>query len=173
MNTTYHNAYLDRTVFVPFQIRTPGDDGFRMVPGAERDVRSFCWAWWTFLEIDPELLPRDLEGASQENLIRFRRSDQRAKALAAACEVAVFNRQYHPALGDMFGFLCTVRSGAVSEADFHAIMGIPTPAAAIASAEAIAVAIDCLPVGKDIRTRLKGHVQAHIELLRRIGGDPA
>lgn len=44
---------------------------------------------------------------------------------------------------------------------------------AVASAEAIAVAIDCLPVGKDIRTRLMGHVQAHIELLRRIGGDPA
>jgi hypothetical protein len=44
---------------------------------------------------------------------------------------------------------------------------------AIASAESFIVAIDCLPVGKDIRTRLKGHVQSHIELLRRIGGDPA
>lgn len=44
---------------------------------------------------------------------------------------------------------------------------------AIASAESFAVAIDCLPVGKDIRNRLQSHVHAHIELLRRIAGDPA
>lgn len=44
---------------------------------------------------------------------------------------------------------------------------------AIASAESFTVAVDCLPVGKDIRNRLQAHVRAHIELLRRIGGDPA
>lgn len=173
MSVTYHKAYLDRTVFVPFQIRTPGDDGFRMAPGAERDMRSFCHAWWSFLKVDPELLPRDLEGATAENIIRFRRSDERAKALASFCEVEVFKRQYHPALGDMYAFLCTVLNGTVSSADFNAIMGVPSIETAVSSAEAIAVAVDCLPVGKDIRNRLQAHVRAHIELLRRIGGDPA
>lgn len=42
---------------------------------------------------------------------------------------------------------------------------------AIASAESFAVAIDCLPVGKDIRNRLQAHIQAHIDLLRRCAGD--
>lgn len=44
---------------------------------------------------------------------------------------------------------------------------------AIASAEGFAVAIDCLPVGKDIRNRLQSHIQAHIYLLRLASGDPA
>jgi transcriptional regulator with XRE-family HTH domain len=44
---------------------------------------------------------------------------------------------------------------------------------AIASAESFAVAIDCLPVGKDIRARLQAHIQAHIYLLRRCAGESA
>jgi len=44
---------------------------------------------------------------------------------------------------------------------------------AIASAESFAVAIDCLPVGKDIRNRLQAHVRAHIDLLRSCAGDAA
>lgn len=67
-------------------------------------------------------------------------------------------------------------SGVVSESQALDIQPADlgaTVAEAIASAESFTVAVDCLPVGKDIRNRLQAHVRKHIELLRRIGGDPA
>jgi hypothetical protein len=39
---------------------------------------------------------------------------------------------------------------------------------AIATAEAFGIAIDALPVGKDIRTRLKSHLDAHIATLQAL-----
>lgn len=40
---------------------------------------------------------------------------------------------------------------------------------ALLEAEALRVAIDALPVGKDIRTRLQAHLDRHLETLRGLG----
>ena len=40
---------------------------------------------------------------------------------------------------------------------------------ALASAEAFRLAIDALPVGRDIRSRLAAHLDAHIATIRAIG----
>lgn len=43
-------------------------------------------------------------------------------------------------------------------------------AQAIAQARAFAAMVDALPVGRDIRNRLAGHLQAHVELLEHLHG---
>lgn len=171
MNASYHARAHSVAAFVPYQIRTPRDDGFHFVPRDDADRRGFCRKWWAFLGVDEELLPRTIDPLTPEGREAIDRTEARVAALKAFCEEEVFRRKYHPSLGDMHALLCSVSSGEVSRDEFNTIMGGPASIQAVASAEAIAVAIDCLPIGADIRERLNAHVQEHITLLRRISGD--
>lgn len=153
MSTAYHNETYERTAFVHgSHDETSASEGSWALPPEARarlqdEVR---------LAGGPSKVARatGLQGGTLNKILNGA-GDVGASRLAAICAACGVTMDYI-----LTGVAPEPVQPALASADL-----------AIASAETFAVAIDCLPVGKDIRNRLQAHIQAHIYLLRRCAGE--
>lgn len=196
MSATYHKPTALCTANVPSQNetepkRTPAMDGFQIMPAHRSEAGNVRWNL-IFLDFADFLqVPRAevLSGGrwTQRTVLEVAATsagyDPRCVG-ALESSGGAYRRKFAAAAALGFDPIYLWPARAVTwPIKYQTLNGYARAAApsnarsliseAIASAEGFAVAIDCLPVGKDIRNRLQSHIQAHIYLLRLASGDPA